>query len=63
MKCIGIISLSNGLPTKNKCIIEELELLLKSINIKVIKASTIFAVDGSSCGTGKERGQGTYETL
>ena len=57
MKCVGIISLSNGLSPKNRCIIEELELLLKSINIKVIKALTIFAVDGSSCGTGKERGK------
>ncbi|PRR81132.1 S66 family peptidase [Clostridium vincentii] len=57
MKCIGIISLSNGIPTKNKYIIEELELLLKSINIKIIKASTIFAVVGSSYGTGQERGQ------
>jgi len=56
MNCIGIISLSNGIPVKNKYIIEELELLLKSINIKVIKASTIFAINGDSCGTGKNRG-------
>lgn len=55
MKCIGIISLSNGLPIKSKHIIDELEVLLESINIKVIKASTIFQVDGDSCGHGKKR--------
>jgi muramoyltetrapeptide carboxypeptidase LdcA involved in peptidoglycan recycling len=57
MKCIGIISLSNGLPTKNKYIIDELEVLLKSINIKVIRASTIFSIDFSLHETGKERGK------
>lgn len=56
MKCIGIISLSNGLPTKNKYIIDELELLLESMNIKVIKASTIFSIDFSPHEIGKERG-------
>lgn len=56
MKCIGIISLSNGFPIKNKYIIDELELLLESINIKVIKASTIFAVENASYKTCKDRG-------
>lgn len=53
---IGIISCSNGLSIKNKNIIEELKLNLKSLDIEMVEGDTLYAKEYNLfSGTGEEK--------
>ncbi|EHK2442871.1 LD-carboxypeptidase [Clostridium perfringens] len=53
---IGIISCSNGLSIKNKNIIEELKLNLKSLDIDMVEGDTLYAKEYNLfSGTGEEK--------
>lgn len=53
---IGIISCSNGLNIKNKNIIEELKLNLKSLDIEMVEGDTLYAKEYNLfSGTGEEK--------
>lgn len=53
---IGIISCSNGLSIKNKNIIEELKLNLKSLDIEMVEGDTLYAKEYNIfSGTGEEK--------
>ena len=53
---IGIISCSNGLSIKNKNIIDELKLNLKSLDIDMVKGDTLYAKEYNLfSGTGEEK--------
>lgn len=53
---IGVISCSNGLSIKNKNIIEELKLNLKSLDIEMVEGDTLYAKEYNLfSGTGEEK--------
>ncbi len=53
---IGIISCSNGLSTKNKNLIDELKLNLKSLDIEMVEGDTLYAKEYNLfSGTGEEK--------
>ncbi|WP_243289548.1 S66 family peptidase [Clostridium perfringens] len=53
---IGIISCSNGLSIKNKSLIDELKLNLKSLDIKMVEGDTLYAKEYNLfSGTGEEK--------
>lgn len=53
---IGVISCSNGLSIKNKNIIEELKLNLKSLDIDMVEGDTLYAKEYNLfSGTGEEK--------
>ena len=53
---IGVISCSNGLSIKNKNIIEELKLNLKSLDIEMVEGDTLYAKEYNIfSGTGEEK--------
>lgn len=53
---IGIISCSNGLSIKNKKLIDELKLNLKSLDIEMVKGDTLYAKEYNLfSGTGEEK--------
>lgn len=53
---IGIISCSNGLSIKNKKLIEELKLNLKSLDIEMVEGDTLYAKEYNLfSGTGEEK--------
>ena len=53
---IGIISCSNGLSIKNKSLIDELKLNLKSLDIDMVEGDTLYAKEYNLfSGTGEEK--------
>ncbi|WP_368236196.1 S66 peptidase family protein [Clostridium perfringens] len=53
---IGIISCSNGLSIKNKSLIDELQLNLKSLDIEMVEGDTLYAKEYNLfSGTGEEK--------
>lgn len=57
MKNIGIISCSNGLQESTKPRINKLLEILKNLGLDVTASSTLYAKDGLSSGSGRERGE------
>ena len=59
---IGVISCSNGLSIKNKNIIEELKLNLKSLDIEMVEGDTLYAKEYNLfSGTGEEKARALEE--
>ncbi|HJF35712.1 MAG TPA: LD-carboxypeptidase [Clostridium perfringens] len=59
---IGVISCSNGLSIKNKNIIDELKLNLKSLDIEMVEGDTLYAKEYNLfSGTGEEKARALEE--